>query len=99
MRRTIFTIAFLVAATLRAENPDTPGAHFDEKGHFISYVYPDGSRDEYTYDTSWRMIIFTGRDGKRTFYIYHPDGTVEPKPIPGKVRRSKPAEATPQNLG
>ena len=49
---------------------------FDRFGHLIAYAYPDGTRDLYTYDSSWRMVSFTGHDHRKTRYYYKPDGTM-----------------------
>lgn len=50
---------------------------YDPEGHLIAYLYPDGKRDTYAYDSSWRLVQFTSRDGAVTQYRYGADGTME----------------------
>ena len=62
--------------SLQAEIPPQGQTMFDRLGHLIAYVYADGTRDLYTYDSSWRMISFVGRNQQRTRYYYKADGTM-----------------------
>jgi YD repeat-containing protein len=66
------TIAFA-----QDSNPLSQGLRFDSDGHLAAYVYPDGTTDSYAYDSQWRMIRFTDRNGKITKFSYNADGSVK----------------------
>lgn len=53
------------------------GPIFDATGHFAAYVYSDGKKDTYAYDSQWRMIRFTDRDGNVTSFTYGADGSMK----------------------
>jgi YD repeat-containing protein len=42
----------------------------------LAYVYADGKRDTYVYDSAWRVKIFYDRDGRATHFRYNSDGTM-----------------------
>jgi YD repeat-containing protein len=62
------------------------GPVFDAEGHYIAYNYTDGTHDWYTYDSSWRLVAFEGRDGKKTLYVYNADGTIKAIPSSAKSK-------------
>ena len=48
---------------------------FDGAGHLTAYIYSDGSRDLYTYDSQWRIAEFTARNGTVARYQYNSHDT------------------------
>lgn len=84
--RSLLILGSLIAGALQEPNPLVEGPVFDAEGHYIAYNYADGTHDWYTYDSSWRLIQFEGRDGRRTFYVYKPDGTMQAIPEPAKLK-------------
>ena len=82
----LLLFAFAFTVSLAAPTAATEHPVFDQEGHLIAYVYADGREDQYTYDTKWRMVIFTDREGKTTLYSYEADGTPHAQ-TPSKVSR------------
>ena len=69
--------AMIIATTLLGQStPSLEGPVYDKEGHLTAYLYADGKRAMYTYDSSWRMRTFTDRNGFRTLFDYNPDGSV-----------------------
>lgn len=73
MKRILLIAVLLGACFSQARAQQIYGA----ERHLIAYQYPDGTRDLYSYDSSWRLVKFTSRDGKATEYRYMTDGTKE----------------------
>lgn len=77
MRGFIATLLVLTASASFAGSPVlATGPVFDKEGHKLAYVYPDLSRDLYSYDGLWRMTEFRSRTGEITKYAYRPDGSM-----------------------
>ncbi|HSS96711.1 MAG TPA: RHS repeat domain-containing protein [Terriglobales bacterium] len=57
-------------------NPAAPGPRYDEVGHLVRYVYPDGKIDSYGYDSSWRMNRYIDPAGRVTTFTYNADGSM-----------------------
>ena len=72
MKRVIFL--FLLMASLSGQASSAPsGPVYDSMGHLTAYVYPDGKKETYAYDSQWRMITFHDRSGRLTTFNYAPD--------------------------
>lgn len=73
------TVAMLMIAAViygQDANSASVGPRYDTGGHLIAYVYADGKSDHYAYDSSWRMVRFTDREGKVTIFKYGADGSM-----------------------
>lgn len=77
IRRFFFILPLSFGLSLYGQTPAPERPIYDEQGHLIAYQYSDGKRDVYSYDASWRIVSFAGRDGKLTRYVYKEDGTVQ----------------------
>lgn len=80
----LLILASVGASVLNTATSPIEGPVFDKEGHCVAYKYADGSRDFYTYDSKWRLVIFEGRDGKITTFDYAADGTVKMVAVPAK---------------
>ena len=80
---------FLLTASLYGQNASAPsGPVYDSVGHKVAYVYPDGKKETYAYDSQWRMIRFRSRDERLTTFNYAPDGSLTAsQPKQGKSDR------------
>lgn len=68
---------FLLTASLYGQVAPAPsGPVYDSVGHMVAYVYPDGKKETYAYDSQWRMMRFRDRDEKLTTFSYGPDGSL-----------------------
>lgn len=68
MCRAIMILLALCGSSFVAAAPLEGQALFDNQGHLTAYLYADGKQDLYSYDSSWRLTSFTGRDGVTTQY-------------------------------
>ena len=84
-RRVLLLLVLSFTASVFGQTTSPEGPIYDAQGHLIAYQYADGKRDTYSYDASWRMITFLGRDGTLTHYIYKSDGTAEAVRVPTKA--------------
>jgi YD repeat-containing protein len=84
MKRLIFAGLLLVTAAALAQveqsGAQKKGPQYDAEGHLTAYVYPDGTRDQYAYDSAWRLVVFINRLGVKTVYGYGPNGTTNVAP-------------------
>jgi YD repeat-containing protein len=66
-----------MSASLHGQSAAGPtGPMYDSVGHKIAYIYPDGKKETYAYDSQWRMIRFRDRAGKLSIFSYAPDGSL-----------------------
>lgn len=85
--RLLLILASVGASVLNTTTSPNEGPVFDKEEHYIAYKYADGSRDLYTYDSKWRLVIFEGRDGKITTFDYAADGSVKAVAVPAKKKK------------
>jgi YD repeat-containing protein len=70
----VLTMISIVRSQNAGATPERP--RYDAGGHLTGYQYADGTSDAYAYDSQWRMIRFTDRDGKTTRFSYTADGVM-----------------------
>jgi YD repeat-containing protein len=70
---------FLISACVFAQSAPSiySGPVYDQFGHLAAYVYPDGKKELYTYDSQWRMTSFRDRNGKFTAFPYASDNSTK----------------------
>jgi YD repeat-containing protein len=77
VRRSISLLIVTATSLFGQAAPSNPaGPVYDPSGHLIAYVYPDGKKETYAYDSQWRMIKFRDRGGKLSTFSYAPDGSL-----------------------
>ena len=85
----LFVLLLLSVSTAFGQSAST-GPFYDVSGHLTAYVYPDGKRESYSYDSSWRMTSFRDRNGKTSVFHYNSpssSNTAAAKASPGNRRQ------------
>lgn len=82
---TILAAVLTATSTLLAQNikPSRQGPTYDSNGHLIKYVYADGTRELYSYDSQGGMSAFTDRAGKVTHFSNN-SNSASPVPLTAK---------------
>jgi YD repeat-containing protein len=91
MKLTIAVVMISTAVYGQSFRSASAGPTYDGDGRLTAYVYADGKRESYSYDSSWRMARYTDRNGNITIFVYNADGSVTVwNPDGSKQDRSQP---------
>ena len=75
--KTLIAVLMLGSVAFAQERaPQSEGPVLDSAGRLVAYVFPDGTREQYAYDSLWRMTRFVDRQGGVTTFVYNADGSM-----------------------